>query len=522
MERQEQEAEVAGVMLVRELLGMRNVKLIVAMVAALMFFTITLALDAKPAFASGTVTVSVAGQGSATGPGIDCNQTGGPDCSEPYADERVCETDPESGRTICILEPPYVELTAGADGNGYVYDGWTGCDSVAGRTCGLTVTGDTALTARFRDAQAPSVTGLSPGSGVQRGTITLSAGASDNSGAVNRVEFRVRGALVATDTTAPYSISFNTASIADGDAGLWATAFDAAGNSAPSWPASVTIDNTAPTLSVTSGPDGQTFGAGSTQTWTFSAADATSGLASVQCNVVATGSAPSFAACSGGSGSHAVSNQPDGSYTFTVRARDNGGLETTRSRTFTVDTAPPDTSIGSGPANGSSTTSTSASFGVSSSEAGSTFECKLDGAAFNACTSPKSYSALKNGKHTFSVRAKDQAGNVDATPASRTWTVDTLKPTVIPISPRHASITRDTTPTIKATVRDNLTNLQKANIKLYVNGRLISPTKYTYSAATDVLVYTSPKLTKGKKTVKIVATDAAKNVGVRSWYFTIK
>ncbi|MEJ7820323.1 MAG: hypothetical protein WKF44_08465, partial [Rubrobacteraceae bacterium] len=79
------------------------------------------------------------------------------------------------------------------------------------------------------------------------------------------------------------------------------------------------------------------------------------------------------------------------------------------------------------------------------------------------------------------------------------------------MSPGHTKTIRDTTPTIKATVKDNFTNLQKANIKLYVNGRLISPTKYTYSAATDVLVYTSPKLTKGKKTVKIVATDAAKN-----------
>ncbi len=73
-----------------------------------------------------------------------------------------------------------------------------------------------------------------------------------------------------------------------------------------------------------------------------------------------------------------------------------------------------------------------------------------------------------------------------------------------------------------ATVRDNLTNLQKANVKLYVNGILISPTKWSYSASTDVLTYNSPRIAKGKKTVKIVATDAAGNVGTTSWYFTIK
>jgi hypothetical protein len=67
------------------------------------------------------------------------------------------------------------------------------------------------------------------------------------------------------------------------------------------------------------------------------------------------------------------------------------------------------------------------------------------------------------------------------------------------------------------------TNLRKAKIKLYVNNVLISPTKYSYSAAADVLTYNSPKLTLGKKTtVKVVATDAAGNVGIKSWYFTIR
>ncbi|MFL5868629.1 MAG: right-handed parallel beta-helix repeat-containing protein, partial [Thermoleophilaceae bacterium] len=76
-----------------------------------------------------------------------------------------------------------------------------------------------------------------------------------------------------------------------------------------------------------------------------------------------------------------------------------------------ADTTPPDTSIGSGPTG--STTSTSASFSFSSSESGSSFECRLDGGAWGSCSSPKSYSSLAVGSHTFEVRATDTAGNTD-------------------------------------------------------------------------------------------------------------
>ncbi|MBA3747588.1 MAG: hypothetical protein H0W96_08875 [Solirubrobacterales bacterium] len=84
------------------------------------------------------------------------------------------------------------------------------------------------------------------------------------------------------------------------------------------------------------------------------------------------------------------------------------------------DVTAPQTTITAQPAD--STTSTSASLSFSSNEPGS-FECKLDAAAFAPCTSPQGYSSLAVGSHTFQVRAKDQAGNVDATPASYTWQV---------------------------------------------------------------------------------------------------
>ena len=90
------------------------------------------------------------------------------------------------------------------------------------------------------------------------------------------------------------------------------------------------------------------------------------------------------------------------------------------------DTTAPETTIDSGPSG--TVSSASASFGLSSSEAGSTFQCSLDGAAFASCASPKDYTGLSEGSHTFEVKATDAAGNTDATPASRSWTVDTTAP----------------------------------------------------------------------------------------------
>jgi len=52
------------------------------------------------------------------------------------------------------------------------------------------------------------------------------------------------------------------------------------------------------------------------------------------------------------------------------------------------------------------------------------FRCSLDDAPFAACSSPQPFHALAPRPHTFAARAVDAAGNADASPATRTWTVD--------------------------------------------------------------------------------------------------
>lgn len=99
------------------------------------------------------------------------------------------------------------------------------------------------------DNADPVVSLASPGSPVS-GTVTLTADASDNQGVVE-VRFLVDGSLIASDTTAPYSVDWMTTTVANGDVTLTAEAEDAAGNVGVSADVVVTVQNAAPvTLSM--------------------------------------------------------------------------------------------------------------------------------------------------------------------------------------------------------------------------------------------------------------------------------
>ena len=125
------------------------------------------------------------------------------------------------------------------------------------------------------DTQPPSVSISSPGGGSVSGIVGISVSANDNVG-VTRVDLLVNGALLATDTTSPFSFSWDSTALVGSGVALVARAYDAAGNSATSNPVTVSVagaasvDTTPPTVSIASPTGGSVSGV---ITVTTSAAD---------------------------------------------------------------------------------------------------------------------------------------------------------------------------------------------------------------------------------------------------------
>ncbi|MGE6761436.1 Ig-like domain-containing protein [Corallococcus interemptor] len=116
-----------------------------------------------------------------------------------------------------------------------------------------------------------------------------------------------------------------------------------------------------------------------------------------------------------------------GAHTVSAVAVDAAGnTSPATSVRFSVDTVAPDTFLT--PSVPAVTSSREASFEFTSNDTTATFECRFDAGTFAPCTSPQVRTGLTDGTYTVQVRAVDAAGNVDASPATFTWTVDTTAP----------------------------------------------------------------------------------------------
>jgi len=144
---------------------------------------------------------------------------------------------------------------------------------------------------------------------------------------------------------------------------------------------------------------------------------------------------------------HMLVGLTDGTETFRVRAIDlAGNVDLTPSvHTWTIDTSTPDTVIDSGPTGSVANANVAFTYSSPDAGAGATFECQMDNLGFFSCpTSGQSYGGLSETTHTFEVRVRDAGGNLDPSPASRTFTVDLTAPTTTIVSSPSGTVASQT------------------------------------------------------------------------------
>ena len=212
-----------------------------------------------------------------------------------------------------------------------------------------------------------------------------------------------------------------------------------------------------------------------------------------------------------GAEASSITATAEGDYRCRVAATNAAGSTNQTSAAHAVgdppDVDPPQTVITAGP---SGTTALNNPIFAFSSEAGTTFQCRLDGpgsaiGAFAPCTSPRAYPSLGDGSYTFSVRATDQALNTDPTPASRSFKVDTMGPGVtVTERPKNKIRTKKR----KALVRASFSSEAGTTFECKLDRAAYAP------CASPYRVKAVSKGGKGKRhTVAIEAIDAAGNVG---------
>jgi hypothetical protein len=212
----------------------------------------------------------------------------------------------------------------------------------------------------------------------------------------------------------------------------------------------------------------------------------------------------------GGGGDVSGDGHPDvviGADTASHNSRPSSGAA------YLVDLTVPDTAIDSAPALTKDATPT---FQFHASEPAS-FECSIDQgtAAFAPCSGPGATHtpalALRDGRYSFRVRASDGYGNVDGSPASRGFTIDTLAPqTKITKSPPKTLRLKGHKRKAKARFKFKSTE-PGATFRCRLDKRTPKPCKSP----------TAYKLKKGKHAFSVAATDRAGNADASAAKFKL-
>jgi len=478
---------------------------VISVLSVLVAACAAIVVGAAPAHAW-EVTISIYGAGQVTET-TEANLVGG-DCASPATTptgvlgDTCAPGDPSGpyghGWTVRLVATPkpgyrFVHWTTNGSGNPVICDGAGGSPTHTGTACQFATFDNLQTRAVFVDDTAPTMSSLSGPSQLVNGpaSFTFSANADPT--------FRAFECRVAGVHEWQTCSSGHTENPPNGTYTLEVRAYDWSNNRSATLTKTWTVDKVAPDTAITGGPSG-TVATNNAQ-FTFSSNEPGTFTCSLDGSSTSCASPQSYAGL------------PDGPHTFTVAARDIAGNvdPSPATRTWTVDAVvedntSPETSITGGPTG--TVTSSTAEFAFTSDEPGGTFTCTLDGSSA-PCTSPKTYTGLADGPHTFSVAATDIAGNIDVSPATRTWTVDT---TVADTDPPETTITSGPSGTVNSsTAQFAFTADEPGTFSCSLDG--------TPAACTSPKSYAG--LADGPHTFTVAATDGANNTdptpATRSW-----
>ncbi len=349
---------------------------------------------------------------------------------------------------------------------------------------------------------APIVTTPANGARTNNTRPTITGSAEPNSTVTIFVDGVSAGTVVASPAGA---FTFTPAPLTDGTHVVSATARDAAGNTGPMSAFNVfTVDTTSPPAPVILTPANNGTVGNATPTFSGTAEPGSSVAITVDGMVLGTTTADATGAWSFTSPIALVA----GAHNVTARSTDAVGNvgAASAATSFTVDLTLLDTTIVSGPPALSS--SSNATFVLTSNKAGASFECGLDSMGFSACPNPASFMGLSDGAHILRVRAV-RGAELDPTPASASWTIDTVPPSAPTVTSPTAGARLDTArPTITGT------GTAGAVISVIVDGVTVGTTTVNGVGA---WTFTLPSgLADGSHAVRATARDAAGNLSPAS------
>jgi len=371
----------------------------------------------------------------------------------------------------------------------------------------------------------PDVTITAPANNARvAGTVTVQGTASDNV-EVAKVEVRIDGGswndATGTDT---WSWNWDTTAVSDGTHTIEAQATDKAGNTSTIASVTVTVDNTDPTVTITSPANNATVAG--TVTIEGTASDPNSGtVATVEVRIEdSSGSAVVNWTAASGTANWSydwdTSGAADGDYTIKVRATDGVGNQGETSISVTLANAQkPDVAITS-PSNNDRVSGSVSVSGTATPQGTATItlvQVRIDGGSWQDATGTDTWSwnwdttAVSDGTHTIEARATDSNGlNSDA--VSVTVVVDNTAPTVTITSPSDGDYVAGTV-TIEGTASDpNSGTVATVEVRVEdSSGNAV--VDWTAAGGTTNWSYNwdTSGLADGGYTIKARATDAQNN-----------